>query len=795
MALIPKPRHRAYVVLAVGTVALAVGVNLAVFIIVNALWLRPLPFPDADRFVVLSRHVFHRDATGLLPFRGAVAGQVDENEFGLRPRIAIAPGRPDLGVAGVTPGFFRLFGLAVHGRDFSPDDNTPGAEPVAIVSHRVWLRDLGGRADVVGTLIPTGSLSIRVIGVAPPGFEGVRRGDRVDLWMPSELRRRLAPTALNVWGVPLLVFARLPPGQTAADVEPQVNQLLPPIGRLSLMPLPEVFGTPTSPTIVISEGRAVRVVGGLALLVLLGGCATLATLILVHYERRGQELATKAALGATRGRLIRELSRELVVVAGLGALGAVLVAHLALRAMPALSLPGGLDLGRLDLSLDWRVLGAALGATFLTCAVSGWLPLSRFTRGRLAGELLAGPAPTASAASQRLRQLLLGAQVCATVIVLASAALFVRAVLYGFGPAAGFDVDHTLFVQVEVASGFSATDYATTGWPAMLAQRRARIRETLQQLPGVEGIVSGRSPIGPEFAASLQRPMSIELDSRQQELRVGRVNTAGAEWLSTLGVPILAGRGLTTADGTTKPMPTVVTASLAQRLWPGENPLGQVINRPSRTGPLLVVGVAADFVFGSLLRPATGVLMTAWNLDPGPVGYWALRAAHPDAIASGVTKAVKAAVPDAASIQVLTGRDIVAQDLGRERAGAWFFSGFGLVALVLGVGSVFGLVAYLAESRRREFGVRLALGATASRLVRHGVRAAMVPVTIGVAIGLLLAAFVAQLFTSVLVGVEGLDPLAYAVIAVTMIGGATLAAVGAAWRLRRIAPMDALRTH
>jgi ABC-type antimicrobial peptide transport system permease subunit len=152
-------------------------------------------------------------------------------------------------------------------------------------------------------------------------------------------------------------------------------------------------------------------------------------------------------------------------------------------------------------------------------------------------------------------------------------------------------------------------------------------------------------------------------------------------------------------------------------------------------------------------------------------------------------------VPDVASVQVQTGRDVVAQDLGQQRVGAWFFSGFGLVALILGVGSVFGLVAYLAESRQREFGVRLALGATASRLMTHGLGAALVPVAVGVVIGLGLSALVAQLFTSALVGVGALDPWAYSAIAVAMLGGAALAALMAAWRLRRIAPIDALRSH
>jgi hypothetical protein len=269
---------------------------------------------------------------------------------------------------------------------------------------------------------------------------------------------------------------------------------------------------------------------------------------------------------------------------------------------------------------------------------------------------------------------------------------------------------------------------------------------------------------------------------------------ADTDWLSTLGVRMLAGRALRPDDVGVRPRRAVVTASLAKRLWPGENPVGEFLTTTAY-GRTLIVGLSADFVFGSFLRPSIGTVVTALGPGSGTVGHWVIRADDVRTVARMVANAVKTAVPDVASVQVQTGRDVVAQDLGRERVGAWFFSGFGLVALILGVGSVFGLVAYLAESRQREFGVRLALGATASTLMRHGLRAALVPVATGVAIGLGLAAVVAQLFASVLVGVGTLDPWAYSAIAVAMLGGATLAAAIAAWRLRRIAPMDALRSH
>jgi hypothetical protein len=410
--------------------------------------------------------------------------------------------------------------------------------------------------------------------------------------------------------------------------------------------------------------------------------------------------------------------------------------------MPALSWTGGVDLSRLDLSIDWRVSGAAILTTLGTCALAGWIPLVRSTRGTIARSVLTGPASTASAASQRLRQLLLGTQVASAVIVVASAALFVQAVLHGFGTATGFDLDHTLFVRVDVASGYASMDLKTTKWPHLLAARRRQIRDALQSVPGVQAVVDGQPPLGPEPMASLDMPMVLEVDGQEKAMRIGRVNSSAAGWLSTLGVPLLAGRELTAADAAAKPLPTIVTASLAGRLWPDANPIGQVLRSPSRAGALLIVGVASDFAFGSLLSPASGVLVTAWNLNPGMTGRWIVRAEHPNAIAPALSAAIRTAVSDVATIQVSTSREVVAQDLGRERAGAWFFSGFGLVALILGLGSVFGLVGYLAESRYKEFGVRMALGASPWTLVQYGVIAAIVPVASGVTVGLLVAAWV-----------------------------------------------------
>lgn len=803
-------RHAGYFAFAAGTLAVAVGVNLMVFTVVNALWLRPLPFPDADRLVAI---VGAPPMLRLSPERWAafelVAGQVMTNDSlsGLRPVISLDEGTGQLETLAVTPQYFSVFGLPIRGRDFAEDDDREGAEPVAIISDRVWARYFDRRVDVIGSVVQAQPVPLRIVGVAPPGFAGARRGERADVWIPRALVARVvAPDAfLPQLASPMMVFARLFPGQTLVDAAEQLSVIFPREAQYGRPPTPvpltDVFGTPDSSTIAIREGNAVVVVGGLAALVLVGGCATLMALVLVHYERRRRELAVRLALGASARRLRADLLRELAVIAAVGAAGAVGASILGLNAIPSLSLPGGVDLGRLDLAIDWRVLSAGLGTTVVSLAAAAALPVSRFTRGRLAGELVAGPAATESASSQRARQVLLALHVAATIVVLVAAGLFVRAVAHGFGAAAGFDPDRVAFVTIELGPvALSGGDASPEEWLQASRDRAARLSEAIGALPGVEAVSTGVSPLSAQLARTVTEPVTVHTQGGEHEMRLGRM-WVGAEWLATLGVPILAGRSLTTVDGTSRgagaPSPAVVTASLARRLWPGDDPVGQVLSGGGGRagGTYEVVGVTGDFAFGSLVGPATGAIVTVNAMGYGNAPQFVVRTTSPGSLAQAARKIVATLEPSARWMRVETGREIVARDLGRQRLGAWFFSGFGLTALLLGVGGVFGLVAYMADSRRREFGVRLALGATPRDLVRRAMAAALIPVSVGTAAGLVLAALASGVFTSLLTGLSPLDPLTYAAVAMVMLGCAAVAGVVAASRLRRLAPVDTLRAE
>ncbi len=814
--------HRGYAVFAVTSLALAVGATLVVFSVVNALWLKPVSFPDPERVVMLiSSSVGEGDGytqVGLetstrWTFFEAVAGQV-VTSGDLKGRAAHlrfdAAGR-EVETLGVTSTYFSVLGLSIRGRDFTRDDNRPGAEPVAIISDRLWARAFGRRDDVIGALAAATPFPLRIVGVAPREFEGARRGERTEVWVPAALAARLSPESATTGGDGggALVLARLRPGQThdaarqqfleqalaTAPVAPGVSfdRYREYLESVQVVRLADVFGAPFSRTIVINEGRAAGVVAGLAALVLLGSCATLMALVLVHYERRRRELTVRLALGASRLRLAAQLGSEFAWLAAAGTAGAVGVGLGGLRVLPALSLPGGVDLGRLDLSLDWRVLAAAIGTTTLTLAMSTIMPLLRFTRADLAREIVSVRSTT-PASSQRLRQALLALHVAATIVVLVSAGLFVRAVVYGFTTGPGFDADRTVSVRLALPPIVLSASADFAPRLAAMRDRNQRIADSLRGLAGVDDVALGQMPIGLERMNDVLATSMVETGGEQRQLAIG-VLQGSAHLIAALGVPVLAGRALTPADsvGRGGMGPVLVTASLARTLWPADDPVGQVVG-VARAGRYQVVGVVRDFAYGSMSPPVAGVIVRV-SEGSGNAPTFIVRSARPEAMVEPIRRLVAGMVPDAQRLTIVTGREAVARDLGRQRLGAWFFSGFGLIALVLGAGGVFGLVAYLAESQRREFGVRVTLGATPGDLVRRGVAAGLAPVGIGAVAGLVVAAIAARLFSTALPGLSPLDPLTYASVAVLMTTCAAGAGLTAAWRLRTAAPADALRAE
>jgi putative ABC transport system permease protein len=831
-------------VLSVAIITLAVGANLVVFTVVNALWLRPRPVERPDRVAMVmadtsssgsAEHFFFAEFGLQREVResGAfttVAGQVmttGSNEQ-WQSRLSIEAVGHEIETIGVTSEYFRVLGLTIRGRDFTRSDDRYGAEPVAIISDRLWDMVFHRRADAIGAVWPAVPMAVRIIGIAPPGFEGARLGEQADLWLPRNLLARVSSIPVLPGGrpavpedsAPLLAIGRLEPSLTLPQAQRRLDdhlrETLPAMKTpLAVVSLSEVYGAPNQRTILINEGRVMGVVVAAAFLVLVGGCATLMALVLVHYERRRSEFAVRLAMGASSGRLTRQLAVELAGLVAVGGVAALLWSTWSLWTLPALDLPGGISLGRLDLRPDWRVVIVGLAASAATVAFAACLPLVRFTRTSLARDLV-GQTATASHGSMRLRQTMLGIHVASTVVVLVSAALFVRTIQQGFGVAAGFDPDRTLFVSAQNDALANEEQVALARLPRDQDFQKAieRVRETfdprhaalgrqaieaLSQTPGIEAVAIGPPLLGPDPFANAIAPKAMEIDGVRRNMRVGWT-VADPAYLHALDARLLQGRLLDAADADPA-LPVraaVISASLASQLWPDGSAIGRTIALGFNTAATRyeIVGIVADLAVGSIrLDPPVALFTTGDRFATARRLNLVVRLESAAVSPERVRQAVSRTFGADTRVSVTTGRELIASDLGRERLGAWFFSGFSLVALVLGVGGIFGLVAYLAEARRREFAVRLAVGASPTALVRTAVGAGFIPTVAGIVIGLIQSTWVGQLAQSLVHGIRLLDPVSYTLGALLMLGAAGGAGLAAGWRVRRIDASEALRSQ
>ena len=369
-----------FVSLVVLVLSLAVGANLVVFTVVNALCLRPPPIVDPDRVVLVIGSLaksgadegFYFAEGGLRLVRShsvfeVVAGQVASSGQNAlwRPAITLGGIVGEVSAIGVTPEYFTVMGLgkALKGRDFTREDDSPGAPVVAIVSDRLWRKAFAGSPDVIGAEVPASPVPIRIIGVAPPGFSGARLGENIDLWLPRFVapqvarlgQREFARAGAQRSEPPLLALARLRPGVSISEVDRAILIAdTPTAGRspqsYQVTPVGKIYGTPSARTTVVERTTMLWIAAAASAIVLIAGCATLMAVVFLHYERRRSEFAIRTALGCSAGRLARSLAAELAAVGLAGVAGAWTVAALAFRVLPSLSLPGGIDLGRFDLS-------------------------------------------------------------------------------------------------------------------------------------------------------------------------------------------------------------------------------------------------------------------------------------------------------------------------------------------------------------------------------------------------------------------------------------------------------------
>lgn len=789
------------------TLALGIGATAAMFSVVSAVLLRALPYKDAGRLIAVwtadpkaagepfttSPPDFRELATATHSIEAIAAHYITE--------VAVSDGGgPErMRAARVSVSLFNVLGASPHpGRGFVAEESTWGHQRVVVISDGLWRQRYGADPRVVGRTLTIDREPYEVIGVAPPAL---RFPDpSVELWMPMAFAPGATQDTRGNYF--LQIVARLRDGVSVDDAHRELAA----VARRVAAEHPDalmrdVVVRPLRDDIVGDAGRPLLVLGGAIVLVLLVACANVAALLLARGESRRAEVALRTSLGAERGRIVRQLIAEsLVLSTGGGLLGVLLAAGLValvVRYAPS-------ELPRLhEVSVDGRTVAACAALALATALVFGLAPALRLSRAKVADALRDRSRTATGRRGHRVYTALVAGQMALSVVLLAGAGLLLRSFEKVMRADPGFRADHLLTMALPIAGDAYPT-----------AEREAQLADAVlvraRALAGVRAAatMSGLSLVGGWWGKQVSvegRPAPVSLE---QVPSVGyRVVTR--DYFTTMGVALRRGRAFGADDRRGGPPVAVINETMARRFFPGENPLGRTIwlGPPEsllgehlasgfRFPRLTVIGVAVDERFEALDGPAgPEVYQLLEQVDERPPDlYLAVRAAgNPAALAASMRAAVREVDPLLPVADVATMTERVDRAMGERRFTLELLGGFALVAVILAAVGLYGVIAYSVAERRREFAVRLALGGTSRAVLGLVVGHAMRPVLFGTGAGLLGAVALAGLVRVLLYGVSPTDPIALSAAVVVLFVAALLASAGPAWRATRVGLAEALR--
>jgi predicted permease len=786
-----------FTVVAVLCLALGIGVNGTIFSVVDGILLQPFPFPDAERLVVLNgtnpKQRINRSTVSfadLKDWREQTTAFSALAAFQVRS-LTVADGGTEperYRGAAVTFNLFTLLGTPpALGRDFGPDDDRAGAEPVVLLSDDVWKRRYSGDRGVIGRAISINGRPHTVIGVMPEGF---KFPETQQLWVPlapyEEKSRRDARTNQ--------IFARLKPGvtlpQARADLESVASRLAAVYPAENegwsavIRPLREWMLPGQVELMILAMMSAVT-------LVLLIACANVANLLLARASVRYREISIRTALGAGRWRIVRQLLTEAVLIgiasAPLGVLLARLGIHLIYRGVPPDSIPYFIHW-----SLDSRTLAYTIGVSMLTGVVFGLAPALQAARPDLQSSLKEGGRGYAGGARARIRNALVVAEVAMSLVLLIGASLFVRSFLNLQNANVGFDTAPILTMRFYLpGAAYEVADAK--------ARRVQDIAHRVQEIAGVESaFASNMVPLGGGGGGG-QVLVEGKTFEHGKEPSIDFV-AATPRVASTLGIALLRGREITDSEEITRTPVAVVNQAMAKQLWGDIDPVGRRfrLTAPEQPNWFTVVGVIADFRHfqGNDPDPVSPAAYVPYSFDPAlNTGLTIRVTGDPTRVASAAREQVHRADTSLPIFQVSTMEDLRQRSFWQDRLFGWMFSTFGAVALLLASVGVYGVLSYSVSQRTQEIGVRMALGAGRRDVLRlilgQGVRLA----AIGIVVGLLGAFATTRFIKTVLYNVTPTDPFSFAVVA----GFLTLVAVAASYvparRAMAVDPLVALRNE
>jgi predicted permease len=810
-------RSPGFAVVAILTLALGMGANAAVYQLVDAVRLRPLPVKDPQQLVIVelgaAGRPFGRQATQYPALTNAVWEHFRQHQTTLRDVMAWSPSPLQLDdevTSGSAQGlfvsgeFFNALGVAPYlGRVFTRADDRSGCGvPGAVVSYGFWQRRFGGDPAAVGKTIALNGRPVEVIGVTPPEFFGVEVGRAYDVavplcshavlgqerdWLANDrmwwvtVMGRLKPDEsleqvnAGLQAASVAIFeATLPPGLQPADAQAyRTTTLLASPGAAGLSLVRERFGDPLL-TLLITTG-----------LVLLVACTNLANLILARASAREHEFSLRLAIGASWSRLVRQLMVENALLAAAGALGGLLLGAIASR-----FLIGFLDPGlSLELQVDVRLIGFMLLTSTLTCSTFGLIPAWRASRVVAADAMKASTRTVAGGRGGAwTRRALVVAQVALSLVLAFGALLFAATLRNLLAVEMGFQTADILVARVN----FSRLSVPPDGRSGLKRDLLERIRS----IPGVTGAAEVRHvPMGGTGTA-----LEIWRDGADPATKlVLRVNRVSEDYFRVMGTRVIAGRHFTPRESAASARVAIVNQSFLRRLGLGDNPLGERlrIGDPGDSEAYEIVGLVPDTKYGSLREPPRPIVFLPVDSagDPRPLTDFMVRSALPPGqIQAAVRQSVASRSP-LLGVDVQVYDDTIRREIGPERLMGVLSAFFGGLSLLIAAIGLYGVMSYLVTRRTNEIGVRVALGARRSHVVGLVIREAAVLSGSGLALGSALALAGADTVRSLVFGVGPRDVLPLALACMLLGTVAMLASLVPAWRAARVEPLTALHTQ
>jgi putative ABC transport system permease protein len=787
----------AFAAVAILTLALGVGANTAIFTVANTLLLRPLPYSDPGRLVLLFadrrgqlqgfsylRYTLLREQTH--SFSGVAAYASDT--FNLTGR-----GDPEqLTAARISANFFDVLGVRPEiGRAFAASGDQPEAKPEVIISHSLWSRRFGGTQDIFGQNIALDSRDYTVIGVLPANFIFSELGAHVDIWSPRLFEHSLASPARVRLGVGYLYgVARLQSraardqAQAEMDVLDRQYQRDNP-GRPDADPNQNISVRGLQEQTVANFRAALLVLMGAVGFVLLIACANVASLLLSRALGRKKEIAVRAALGASRAALIRQLIIESLLLAAVSGVCGVLLSQWGTHVLASLTLD---TLPRMaGIHIDSTVLAFAVGISLGSGILFGLAPALQLSKPDLNTVLRdEGRGSTGSRSRHRAGGLLVIAQVALSMVLLVGSGLMIRSFVRLQTVNLGFDPAHVLTMRIALPP----TKYETP--PQQIAFYN-RVLNALQALPGLQAAaVSSALPLNTSR-------ISPALPEGQPAVPFGQrpilnIQTISPDYARVLRVPLLHGREFTDHDNAEAPGVAMVNQTLVRRFWPNDNPIGKHILLGQRQQPVEVVGVFGDLKNATLGDAASPEVMLPFPQLPWPLLNLSVRAAgDPRGLISAIRRQVALVDKDQPLTSVQTMEELVGSASAQPRFTMLLLAVFSATALILAIVGIYGVIAYSVAQRTGELGIRMALGADRDDVLKlvvgHGLRLTL----IGIGIGLAGALALTRLMSSLLYQTSATDPIAFVVSALLFTVVAVLASYLPARRATRIDPTDALR--